>query len=55
MFIMASCSDKVTYRLERATDVIVKRSADDSRDYQYVEFTGKRLVKYNIVNLGEIW
>ena len=59
VFISKECEDKTTFLLEEATDIIVKRSVDDSEavakhNNVFTEFTGKAIVKYNIVNLNEI-
>jgi hypothetical protein len=62
-FIFSACTDKTIYRLEKVIgNIIVKRSAEAAGDYdgtaagdyQFAEFTGKSMVKYNIVNLGDI-
>lgn len=57
VFISKECEDKTTYLLEEATDVVVKRSVDDTvaaANNIFTEFTGKAVVKYNIVNLRDI-
>lgn len=53
-FIGQECADKTTYLLEEATDVVVKRSVDNTESGNvFAEFTGRAVVKYNIVNLQE--
>lgn len=53
-FIPRACSDKRTYRLEKSTIPILKRDTDAvTRKEKYGEYTGKYLVRYNIVNLKE--
>ena len=57
VFISKECEDKTTFLLEEATDIIVKRSVDSqavANNNVFTEFTGKAIVKYNIVNLNEI-
>jgi len=54
LFIFAACSDKTTYLLERSTNVVVKRSTEEEEAFQFMEFTGSRMIKYNIVNLADI-
>ena len=62
------CADKTTYRLERATVAIpednggltiVKRSADaegsaTNEHFDFAEFTGTKMIKYNILNLADV-
>lgn len=54
-FIASSCSPYKTYRLEEVspTRIVVKRSADEPLT-GFVEFAGKSLIKYNILNLDDI-
>lgn len=58
IFIERSCFSYKTYRLEEVTStkILVKRSADNMGEplHGFVEFAGKSLIKYNIVNLHEI-
>ena len=39
------------------TKILNKRSTDNiqNKDFQFMEFSPKGLIKYNIVNLNEIW
>jgi hypothetical protein len=57
-FIERSCFSYKTYRLEEVTStkILVKRSADNQGEplKGFVEFAGKSLIKYNIINLDEI-
>jgi hypothetical protein len=54
-FIERSCFNYKTYRLEEVTStkIIVKRSADEPLE-GFVEFAGKALIKYNIINLADL-
>jgi hypothetical protein len=54
-FIPRACSDKRTYRLEHITNPILKRdtSAVEGKE-KYGEYTGKFLVRYNILNLKDV-
>ena len=55
-FIERGCINYKTYRLEEmsSTKILVKRSSDRQPLQGFVEFGGKSLIKYNIVNLGDI-
>ncbi len=60
-FIFRACEGKTIYRLEKVVgNVIVKRSVGaggdrlPSSDFDFAEFTGNSMVKYNIVNLKDI-
>lgn len=53
-FISRSCAGRTTYRLEEVTKRVVKRSAVTNDKFQFAEFGGKAMIKYNIVNLNEI-
>lgn len=52
------CRDKITYQLVPVDDfavAIVKRSVDESATpFQFIEFTGKAIIKYNILNLADL-
>lgn len=52
-YIERECEDKTTYRLEKATDRIFKRSVTPT-EKMYAEFAGKEIIEYNIANLNEI-
>merc|ERR1719470_772054 len=52
-FIPDACSTKPTYRLEELVgNVLVKREVGSSGE-KFGEFVGSKLIKYNIINLGD--
>jgi len=54
-YIQNECEDKTTYRLEKATDRIYKRSVGDTqKDLPFTEFSGLFNIEYDIVNLNQI-
>jgi hypothetical protein len=55
-FIERGCMNYKTYRLEEvsSTKIMVKRSADRQPLQGFVEFGGKSMIKYNILNLDDI-
>ena len=62
--IPSQCSDKTTMWLRPAeeeenldaalNELRSKRSAADPKDLDFVEFNGKAMVKYHIVNAGDM-
>nr|ACO15706.1 Integral membrane protein 2B [Caligus clemensi] len=57
-FIQKSCHEKKTYRLEEATGTRVIRSVDNqpsqNSNSPFIEYAGKTVLHYNIINLDEI-
>ncbi len=56
-FIVNSCLDKKTYKLVSVNEIrIQKRSAEigDSNKFQFIEFGGKHMIKYNILNIDDL-
>jgi len=54
-YIQQECEDKTTYRLEKATDRIYKRSVDVApKELPFTEFSGLFQIDYDIVNLNQI-
>merc|ERR1712088_27997 len=48
------CKDRKTYKLQEESRILNKRSVSENNKFQFVEFSGKKFVKYNIVNLADI-
>ena len=48
------CKDRKTYKLQEESRILDKRSVGENDKFQFVEFSGKKFVKYNIVNLADI-
>ncbi|CAL8107129.1 unnamed protein product [Orchesella dallaii] len=54
-YIRQECEDKTTYRLEKSTDRIFKRSVGSTPEaLPYTEFTGLATMEYDIINLNQI-
>lgn len=53
-YIANSCVDKPIYRLIEIESRIVKRSTEEANKYQFMEFGGHAMIKYNIINLDEL-
>jgi len=53
-YIQQECEDKTTYRLEKTTNRIFKRSVDKPASLPFTEFTGLATMEYDIVNLNEL-
>ncbi|XP_021960756.1 integral membrane protein 2B isoform X2 [Folsomia candida] len=53
-YIQQECEDKTTYRLEKATDRVYKRSISSAHELPFTEFAGLYTIDYDIVNLDQI-
>jgi len=53
-YIRQECENKTTYRLEKSTDRIFKRSVSSEDALPFTEFTGLATMEYDIVNLNQI-
>jgi len=53
-YIRQECENKTTYRLEKSTDRIVKRSISSTAPLPFTEFTGVATMEYDIVNLSQV-
>jgi hypothetical protein len=53
-YIQQECEDKTTYRLEKSTARIYKRSIDGPHALPFTEFMGPFMLDYDIVNLDQI-
>jgi len=52
--IYINCRDRTSYRLEDVEKSLKKRSTEEGKKYQFIEFGGKSFIEYNIVNLHDL-